>query len=204
MFRSSHIRLHMNIHTLSSHILLHMNIHTYTCSDLVIYIFTYEYSHIHIYLSIFTNVGQLDDRVYEHMEMETRMRVEEELERRDNLAREGRLDQVFNEDMEIERDDAHRNRMMHSVRVLNEENQDEENHEEEEVINLEHFDVPLREWIATDRPRREIKRRFRAFLNEFSIEDDHESSSSSSESKTNNPHHNNVSTTSSLMQGSSR
>jgi DNA replication licensing factor MCM2 len=31
-------------------------------------------------------------------------------------------------------------------------------------INLETMDMPLREWIAQDRTRREIKRRFRAFL----------------------------------------
>ena len=32
---------------------------------------------------------------------------------------------------------------------------------------MEHFDVPLREWIASDRPRNEIKRRFKQFLNTF-------------------------------------
>mmetsp|Transcript_26843 Transcript_26843/g.82571 ORF Transcript_26843/g.82571 Transcript_26843/m.82571 type:complete len:573 (-) Transcript_26843:1087-2805(-) len=32
------------------------------------------------------------------------------------------------------------------------------------IINLETMDMPLREWIAQDRTRREIKRRFRAFL----------------------------------------
>lgn len=37
----------------------------------------------------------------------------------------------------------------------------------DEEINLEAFNVPLREWIAQDRTRREVKRRFRIFLTEF-------------------------------------
>ena len=38
----------------------------------------------------------------------------------------------------------------------------------EQEVNLEAFDVPLREWIAQDRTRREIKNRFRKFLLLFS------------------------------------
>ena len=34
-------------------------------------------------------------------------------------------------------------------------------------MNLEAFDVPLREWIAQGRTRRAIKKRFRSFLNDF-------------------------------------
>ena len=37
-------------------------------------------------------------------------------------------------------------------------------------VNLEAFDVPLREWIAQDRTRREIKTRFRNFLYEYKFE----------------------------------
>lgn len=48
---------------------------------------------------------------------------------------------------------------------------DEEINEEEldgeDPINLEAFDVPLREWIAQDRTRREVQRKFRAFLRHF-------------------------------------
>jgi DNA replication licensing factor MCM2 len=40
---------------------------------------------------------------------------------------------------------------------------------EEEEVNLEAFNVPLREWIAEDRTRREIKRRFKKFLQEFKV-----------------------------------
>ncbi|GLE05530.1 hypothetical protein PINS_up014553 [Pythium insidiosum] len=113
---------------------------------------------------------QLDERDYEDMDADTRRRVEEELNRRD--AREGRIAQVFQEDMEMERDDAHRRR------VLRGSGRDDDGYgdlstaadlalDDEEIINLEHFDVPLREWIATDRPRNEIKRRFKNFLNTF-------------------------------------
>ena len=34
----------------------------------------------------------------------------------------------------------------------------------ETEVNLEAFDVPLREWIANERTRREIKKRFNNFL----------------------------------------
>lgn len=44
---------------------------------------------------------------------------------------------------------------------------DDDNFEAEEGINLEAFDVPLREWIAQDRTRREIQRKFRVFLSAF-------------------------------------
>lgn len=39
-------------------------------------------------------------------------------------------------------------------------------------MNLEAFNVPLREWIAEDRTRREVKRRFRKFLLEFKVSTD--------------------------------
>ena len=34
-------------------------------------------------------------------------------------------------------------------------------------MNLEVFDCPLREWMATERPRKEIKRRLKHFLTSF-------------------------------------
>ncbi|TMW61791.1 hypothetical protein Poli38472_010854 [Pythium oligandrum] len=110
------------------------------------------------------DAAQLDDRQYDEMDTDTRLRVEEELNRRD--AREGRIAQVFQEDMELERDDAHRRRFMRR-RDDNDLATADIALDEEEIINLEHFDVPLREWIATERPRNEIKRRFKNFLNTF-------------------------------------
>lgn len=44
---------------------------------------------------------------------------------------------------------------------------DDDNFEDEEGVNLEAFDVPLHEWIAQDRTRREIQRKFRMFLSSF-------------------------------------
>lgn len=50
---------------------------------------------------------------------------------------------------------------------------DDEEEEEEAVdgparhLNLEAFDCPLREWIAEDRTREEIQRRFRKFLSSY-------------------------------------
>lgn len=103
------------------------------------------------------DADQLDDRRYEDMDLDTRRLVEEELNRRD--AREGRIAQVFQEDQEMERDDAHRRRFRRGGDDFDL-GMNEQQLEEEEIINLEHFDVPLREWIATERPRNEIKRRF--------------------------------------------
>jgi DNA replication licensing factor MCM2 len=42
----------------------------------------------------------------------------------------------------------------------------------DDLFNLEAFDVPLREWIAQDRTRREIQRKFRIFLKHFHHDDD--------------------------------
>ncbi|KDO19733.1 hypothetical protein SPRG_15063 [Saprolegnia parasitica CBS 223.65] len=109
------------------------------------------------------DLGQLDDRRYDAIDDETRRRVEEELDRRD--AREGRLQMALIEDQETERDDAHRRRLQTSRRP--DDGQEADAVPEEELINLEHFDVPLREFIAAERPRNEIKRRFRHFLNTF-------------------------------------
>ncbi|CEG46124.1 dna replication licensing factor [Plasmopara halstedii] len=109
----------------------------------------------------------LDSRQYDDMDIDTRRAVEEELNRRD--ARQGRIAQAFLEDQEMEHDDAHRRRFQR--RVEGDEGFGEMKgtlDDDEELINLEHFDVPLREWIATETPRNEIKRRFRNFLKTFS------------------------------------
>ena len=44
--------------------------------------------------------------------------------------------------------------------------------ETEEEVNLEAFDVPLGEWIAQERTRREVSRRFRNFLSTYADEED--------------------------------
>ena len=49
---------------------------------------------------------------------------------------------------------------------------DDERYENEEEVNLEAFDVPLKEWIAQDRTRREVARKFRNFLAQFTKDDE--------------------------------
>jgi DNA replication licensing factor MCM2 len=102
----------------------------------------------------------LDQRQYEDMDLDTRRMVEDELTRRD--AREGRVAQVLEEDQETELDDAHRRRIRRAGAGDGYDEADDDGalDDDDELVNLEHFDVPLREWIATERPRNEIKRRF--------------------------------------------
>lgn len=50
-----------------------------------------------------------------------------------------------------------------------EEDEQQQNQYVETDVNLEAFDVPLREWIAQERTRREIKKRFRAFLRKYRV-----------------------------------
>jgi DNA replication licensing factor MCM2 len=50
---------------------------------------------------------------------------------------------------------------------------EEEDLDGDDPVNLEAFDVPLREWIAQDRTRKEIQRKFRAFLKHFVQDDNH-------------------------------
>jgi hypothetical protein len=94
---------------------------------------------------------------------------------RDRLAAEEELDEM----------DAQRKardlRAEHNLERINRFEQDELDREddpedEEDLIegadralNLEAFECPLREWIAEERTRREISRRFRKFLNSYYV-----------------------------------
>ncbi|KAJ8603544.1 hypothetical protein CTAYLR_004887 [Chrysophaeum taylorii] len=95
--------------------------------------------------------AMLDEREYEEMDAEARRQAEKEIDVR--LARvEGRVLEDLEEDVV---DRAHRER------------REEEEVEDviEEEINLEGMgECPLREWIAQERTRREIKRRFAEVL----------------------------------------
>ena len=105
--------------------------------------------------------ANLDNREYA-VDQEARLAAEAELDRRA-----GRLDLVeraFAEDDEMELDTAHRDRRR---RAENAAYEMEDEIWDEEGFALENFDCPLRTWIATDRPRREIKRRWRLFLTTF-------------------------------------
>lgn len=50
-----------------------------------------------------------------------------------------------------------------------EDDEQDQNQYVETDVNLEAFDVPLREWIAQERTRREIKKRFRTFLRKYRV-----------------------------------
>jgi DNA replication licensing factor MCM2 len=123
----------------------------------------------------------IDNRDYDAMDLGQRRAAEAELATQDRQAgRGGRSSGLYDAALDVgeqEDDDARRAR-----RGLfrpgddasgQEEEEDDETDEEdldgEDPINIEAFDVPLREWIAQERTRREIQRRFRAFLRHFVV-----------------------------------
>jgi DNA replication licensing factor MCM2 len=119
----------------------------------------------------------IDDRDFSKMDREERLAAERELDRRSGAGRDG---DAYYDDFETEEDDeARAARRRHIGRRRKEDRdeddedgsimEEEEDDEDEDVeeVNMEAFDVPLREWIAQDRTRREIQRRFRKFLSTF-------------------------------------
>jgi len=135
----------------------------------------------------------IDDRDYGMMgaderaaaEAELARREEEELRRRGGrgMGRSGAFYGALGEVEQDEDDDARAARRGVFSRRLDEEEMDaqelpdedmddEERYENEEEVNLEAFDVPLREWIAQDRTRREVSRKFRNFLAQYTEDDD--------------------------------
>jgi DNA replication licensing factor MCM2 len=97
---------------------------------------------------------------------EHREAAEQELARRDNKA--GRRQDGFYgllDTVEDEEDEEARMARRGNFRreEAEEDVTDEEDFDGEDQVNLEAFEVPLREWIAQDRTRIEIQRRFRAF-----------------------------------------
>lgn len=114
----------------------------------------------------------IDDRQYDAMTAEERAAAEREITRR---TKGGRNDGFYGllDAMETEEDDEARQarRGMFGRGDDQDEEDDDETDEEDldgdDQVNLEAFDVPLREWIAQDRTRREIQRRFRAFLRHY-------------------------------------
>jgi DNA replication licensing factor MCM2 len=126
----------------------------------------------------------IDDRDYESMDMEQRRAAEAELRARDRQAgRGGRDAGIYGtalDEMEADEDEeARRARrgMFRKEQEADEESEeedkageddiDEEDLDGEDPINLEAFDVPLREWLAQGRTKREVQRKFRAFLRHF-------------------------------------
>lgn len=116
----------------------------------------------------------LDDREYDPMDIDQRKAAEAQLAHRDRGTRNegfyGALDVL-----EDDEDDEARDRRRQQFGGRAEEDEEDEEDEEEDLdaddqVNLEAFDIPLREWIAQDRTRREIQRKFRAFLKNFTPE----------------------------------
>ena len=138
----------------------------------------------------------IDDRDYRQMGLEERLaaegqiagREEEDMKRRGIGGRSGRF---YDGLMEVEEDDdarkARRGRIGRGTDHMEDDMEreeemdvvgddgevdEEELFETEEEVNLEAFDVPLREWIAQERTRRELQRKFRRFLMTFEPNDD--------------------------------
>lgn len=129
----------------------------------------------------------LDDRNFDNMNIDERRSAEQELSRRDREERRGRggrnegLYGMALDVMETQEDlDARRARRgIFSTRDdpdqdqqddpddQDQGDQDEDDLDADDQVNLEAFDVPLREWIAQERTRREVQRKFRLFLRNF-------------------------------------
>ena len=101
----------------------------------------------------------LDDREYDDMDIDQRRVVEQELARRDRESGRTRNDGFYGmlDAMEEEEDDEARRarRGVFRVEKNDEEEEDSEDDdlEADDQVNLEAFDVPLREWIAQNRTR---------------------------------------------------
>lgn len=97
----------------------------------------------------------LDEREYGAMDLSARREAEREID-----IRRARVEGRVLDDLDDQDDSATR---AHRERVQQQRAEDED--EQEEEINLEGMGAcPLREWIAQDRTRREVKHRFRGFL----------------------------------------
>ena len=139
----------------------------------------------------------LDEGDYGAMNMDERMEAEaviaqRELEEQKRQGIGGRSGRFYNDLLQVDEDDdarrLRRGRMGRGVDILQEGQDDdamqqdpeeqeldeEELFETETEINLEAFDVPLKEWIAQERTRREVQRKFRNFLISFTGEMDEE------------------------------
>jgi DNA replication licensing factor MCM2 len=121
----------------------------------------------------------IDDREYDLMDRDTRRSAEAEIARRNQeRGGGGRNDGFYGmlDTMEADEDDEARNaRRGNFARAEDEEEADETDEEDfdgDDQINLETFDVPLREWIAQERTRLEIQRKFRAFLRHYTGQED--------------------------------
>lgn len=109
------------------------------------------------------DANMLDDAVIEESyekRIRDRLAAEEELDAMDAKRRQREMEQDYN----LERVNRFEQQEIDEDEELEEENLDEG---ADRPLNLEQFECPLREWIAEERTRREIKRRFRIFLSTY-------------------------------------
>ena len=110
----------------------------------------------------------------EDLSYRQRQAVDELLDQRDRELRtrkEDRIDALAGVDEEV----VHTGRFR-AYGTIDDDRDDDDVPDEtvyrETEVNLEVFDVPLREWIANERTRREIKKRFNNFLRRYRLTKD--------------------------------
>ncbi len=110
------------------------------------------------------DLGNLDQREYGAMDFDARRAAEVEIAER--TEQRGRLDDILDRYGDEDEEARDRRRGAFDQRRAQEGMMglDGGLEMEDEELNLEAYDVPLREWIAEDRTRREVKRRFRSLL----------------------------------------
>mmetsp|Transcript_3003 Transcript_3003/g.4568 ORF Transcript_3003/g.4568 Transcript_3003/m.4568 type:complete len:949 (+) Transcript_3003:31-2877(+) len=134
------------------------------------------------WLQDYTAVPELDrydandlasDKEEDRMTYAQRRHVTEMLDQRDRermTTRETRIDELADYDVQDTAPSAGVFRTHYGTvgdeGAIDEEDEAEDQYKELDV-NLEGFDVPLREWIAQDRTRREIKKRFKKFIHRY-------------------------------------